>query len=248
MSRVRTLTDPDHLPALDRAFVVEPPALGLGDDQPPPRILLLYGSLRQRSFSRLCVEEAARLLQLFGAETRIFDPSDLPLPDQVGDDDHPAVHELRELSMWSEGQVWCSPERHGQITGVMKAQIDHLPLSMGGMRPTQGRTLAVMQVSAGSQSFNSVNTLRILGRWMRMFTIPNQSSVAMAYKEFGDDDRMRASSYYDRIVDVMEELVRTTVLMRPHVAQLVDRYSERRAAGVPTLTEDHSAIAIGQSR
>ena len=230
---VRTLSDPDHLPALDRSYAIERPAHGLGAGAPPPRILLLYGSLRERSFSRLCVEEAARLLQFFGCETRIYDPSALPLPDQVVGDDHPAVHELRELSLWSEGQVWCSPERHGQITGIMKLQIDHLPLSMGGMRPTQGRTLAVMQVSAGSQSFNSVNTLRVLGRWMRMVTIPNQSSVAMAYKEFGDDGRMRASGYYDRIVDVMEELVRFTVLMRPHAGQLVDRYSERKAAGTP---------------
>ncbi|SEL90382.1 arsenical resistance protein ArsH [Sphingomonas palmae] len=244
MSRLRHLRDADVLPALDPAFVIRRPAIGLADDQSPPRILLLYGSLRERSFSRLCVEEAARLLQLFGAETRIFDPSDLPLPDQVAGDDHPAVRELRDLSMWSEGHVWCSPERHGQITGVMKAQIDHLPLSIGGMRPTQGRTLAVMQVSAGSQSFNSVNTLRLLGRWMRMFTIPNQSSVAMAYKEFGDDDRMRPSSYYDRIVDVMEELVRFTILLRPHTDQLVDRYSERKTAGV-RATEDHSAVAIG---
>ena len=249
MSRLRKLADPHQLPALDRSFVIDRPALGLGDEQRPPRILLLYGSLRQRSFSRLCVEEAARLLQLFGAETQIFDPSDLPLPDQTAGDDHPAVHELRELSMWSEGQVWCSPERHGQITGVMKTQIDHLPLWMGGMRPTQGRTLAVMQVSAGSQSFNSVNTLRVLGRWMRMIVIPNQSSVAMAYKEFGDDDRMRPSSYYDRIVDVMEELVRFTVLMRPHAAQLVDRYSERKAAGVAIdPTTDHSAIATAHQR
>ncbi len=184
------------------------------------------------------------MLRLFGAETRIFDPSDLPLPDQAAGDDHPAVHELRELSIWSEGHVWCSPERHGQITGVMKTQIDHLPLSIGGMRPTQGRTLAVMQVSAGSQSFNSVNTLRVLGRWMRMFTIPNQSSVAMAYKEFGDDNRMRASSYYDRIVDVMEELIRFTVLMRPHAAQLVDRYSERLEAGLRLSAEDHAAAAL----
>ena len=244
---LRTLADPTHTPALDRSFVIDQLALGLGTDQPPPHILLLYGSLRERSFSRLCVEEAARLLQLFGAETRIFDPHDLPLPDQVAGDDHPAVHELRELSMWSEGHVWCSPERHGQITGVMKTQIDHLPLSMGGMRPTQGRTLAVMQVSAGSQSFNSVNTLRLLGRWMRMFTIPNQSSVAMAYKEFGEDDRMRASSYYDRIVDVMEELVRFTVLLRPHSGQLVDRYSERKERGVPIdPSMDHSAIAIAR--
>jgi arsenic resistance protein ArsH len=232
VSRVRPLLDPDHLPALDLDYALARPALGLGQDQPPPRILLLYGSLRERSFSRLAVEEAARLLRFFGAETRIFDPSDLPLPDQVAGDDHPAVHELRELSMWSEGQVWCSPERHGQISGIMKAQIDHLPLELKGLRPTQGRTLAIMQVSGGSQSFNAVNTLRLLGRWMRMFTIPNQSSVAMAYKEFDEAGRMKPSSYYDRIVDVMEELVRITVLMRPHAAQLVDRYSERKAVGI----------------
>jgi arsenic resistance protein ArsH len=228
---LRPLPDPTTLPALDRRFALERPALGLGAGDPPPRILLLYGSLRERSFSRLCVEEAARLLQFFGCETRIFDPSTLPLPDQVTGDDHPAVHELREHSLWSEGQVWCSPERHGQITGIMKLQIDHLPLAMGGMRPTQGRTLAVMQVSAGSQSFNSVNTLRVLGRWMRMVTIPNQSSVAKAFAEFDEAGRMKPSSYYDRIVDVMEELVRFTVLLRPHGAQLVERYSERKDAG-----------------
>lgn len=239
------LTNPDHLPALDLAFVRERPAMGFGASDPAPRILLLYGSLRERSFSRFAVEEAARLLRLFGAETRIFDPSTLPLPDQMKSDDHPAVHELRELSMWSEGQVWCSPERHGQITGIMKAQIDHLPLEMAGRRPTQGRTLAVMQVSGGSQSFNSVNTLRLLGRWMRMFTIPNQSSVAMAYKEFDEAGRMKPSAYYDRIVDVMEELVRFTILLRPHAAQLVDRYSERKQAGAPIdAATDHSAIAI----
>lgn len=242
---LRTLADPDLLPALDPAYIRARPASGLGPLEPAPRILLLYGSLRERSFSRLATEEAARLLQSFGAETRIFDPSTLPLPDQVAGDDHPAVHELRELAMWSEGQVWCSPERHGQITGIMKAQIDHLPLEMKGMRPTQGRTLAVMQVSGGSQSFNAVNTLRLLGRWMRMFTIPNQSSVAMAYKEFDEAGRMKPSSYYDRIVDMMEELVRFTVLLRPHATQLVDRYSERKQAGVPVdPTTDLSSIAI----
>ena len=241
---LRQLLDPDNLPALDRRFAIDRPGLGLGAGDPPPRFLLLYGSLRERSFSRLCVEEAARLLQFFGAETRIFDPSTLPLPDQVKGDDHAAVHELRELSLWSEGHVWCSPERHGQITGVMKAQIDHLPLSMGGMRPTQGRTLAVMQVSAGSQSFNRVNTLRVLGRWMRMVTIPNQSSVAKAFAEFDDACRMRPSPYYDRIVDVMEELVRFTVLLRPHASQLVDRYSERKESGVPVdPATDLSSIA-----
>ncbi|MGF7156139.1 arsenical resistance protein ArsH [Novosphingobium gossypii] len=246
---LRNLHDPDSLPALDPAYIHQRPATGLGALDPAPRILLLYGSLRERSFSRFAVEEAARLLRLFGADTKIFDPSTLPLPDQVVGDDHPAVHELRELSMWSEGQVWCSPERHGQITGIMKAQIDHLPLEMKGMRPTQGRTLAVMQVSGGSQSFNAVNTLRLLGRWMRMFTIPNQSSVAMAYKEFDEAGRMKASSYYDRIVDVMEELVRFTVLMRPHTQQLVDRYSERKHHGVLVdPATDLSAIAVsGQS-
>jgi arsenic resistance protein ArsH len=232
MTRVRSLSEPDQLPALDPRFAHRHPAVGLGADAPAPRILLLYGSLRERSYSRLATEEAARLLRFFGAETRIFDPSDLPLPDQIPGDDHPAVNELRELSMWSEGHVWCSPERHGQITGLMKAQIDHLPLESKGMRPTQGRTLAVMQVSGGSQSFNAVNTMRLLGRWMRMYTIPNQSSIAMAYKEFDEAGRMKPSSYYDRIVDVMEELVRFTILLRPHAAQLVDRYSERKAAGI----------------
>jgi arsenical resistance protein ArsH len=235
MSRLRTLTDRDHMPALDRTAIKPNLASGLGDQSHPPRILLLYGSLRERSFSRLAIEEAARLLILFGAQVRIFDPSDLPLPDQVKGDDHPAVHELRSHALWSEGMVWCSPERHGQITGLMKSQIDHLPLELGAMRPTQGRTLAVMQVSGGSQSFNAVNTLRLLGRWMRMFTIPNQSSVAMAFKEFDADGRMRPSSYYDRIVDVMEELVRFTVLTRGHVDQLVDRYSERKAAAARPL-------------
>ncbi len=242
MSRLRELSDPDHLPALKPEYAHQRPALGLGEMDPPPRILLLYGSLRERSYSRLVIEESARLLRYFGCETRIFDPSDLPLPDQIAGDDHPAVAELRAHSLWSEGQVWCSPERHGQITGIMKMQIDHLPLEMKGQRPTQGRTLAVMQVSAGSQSFNSVNTLRILGRWMRMLTIPNQSSVAKAYQEFDADGRMLPSSYYDRIVDVIEELVRFTVLLRPHGDQLIDRYSERVERNYPV---DSPALQAG---
>lgn len=195
----------------------------------PPRILLLYGSLRERSYSRLLTEEAARLLRRLGAETRIFDPHGLPLPDSVGAD-HPKVTELRALSQWSEGQVWCSPERHGTITGVFKSQIDWLPLSAGSVRPTQGRTLAVMQVCGGSQSFNAVNTLRVLGRWMRMVTIPNQSSVPKAYQEFDDAGRMKPSSYYDRVVDVMEELYKFTLLVRDRSAYLTSRYSERREA------------------
>ena len=238
---LRPLPDPAHLPALKPEYAHRRPALGLGPLDPPPRILLLYGSLRERSFSRLVVEEAARLLQFYGCETRIFDPRDLPMPDAIAGDDHPAVRELREHSLWSEGQVWCSPERHGQITGIMKTQIDHLPLAYQGLRPTQGRTLAVMQVCAGSQSFNSVNTLRILGRWMRMFTIPNQSSVAKAYLEFDEAGRMNPSSYYDRIVDVVEELVRFTVLLRPHAGQLVDRYSERKDQGTPVATPADAA-------
>ncbi|MBX9462016.1 MAG: arsenical resistance protein ArsH [Aquamicrobium sp.] len=192
----------------------------------PPRILMLYGSLRERSYSRLATEEAARILRRLGAEVRIFNPSGLPLPDSTSAD-HPKVQELRELSLWSEGQVWCSPERHGSMTGIMKAQIDWLPLSLGGVRPTQGRALAVMQVCGGSQSFNAVNQLRILGRWMRMFTIPNQSSVAKAFNEFDAEGRMRPSSYYNRIVDVMEELMKFTLLLRDRADYLTDRYSER---------------------
>ncbi len=191
-----------------------------------PRILLLYGSLRERSYSRLVVEECVRLLHALGAEPRVFDPRDLPLPDSC-DASHAKVQELRELVTWSEGQVWCSPERHGAMTGIMKAQIDWIPLSLGAVRPTQGKTLAVMQVCGGSQSFNAVNQLRVLGRWMRMFTIPNQSSVAKAHLEFDEAGRMKPSSYYERIVDVMEELVKFTLLTRDHKNLLVDRYSER---------------------
>ncbi len=197
-----------------------------GDMDHPPRILLLYGSLRERSFSRFLTWEAARILERFGAEVRIFDPMDLPMVGSVPET-HPKVVELRELCLWSEGQVWCSPERHGAITAVMKNQIDWIPLEQGALRPSQGRTLAVMQVCGGSQSFNVVNTMRLLGRWMRMFTIPNQSSVPMAYKEFDEEGRMRPSAYYDRVVDVMEELFKFTLLLRGRSDYLTDRYSER---------------------
>jgi arsenic resistance protein ArsH len=194
-----------------------------------PKVLLLYGSLRERSFSRLLAEEAARLLQTMGCETRFFNPSGLPLPDDAPDT-HPKVVELRELCAWSEGMVWSSPERHGAMTGIMKTQIDWIPLALGAVRPTQGKTLAVMQVSGGSQSFNAVNQMRVLGRWMRMVTIPNQSSVAMAYKEFDESGRMKPSAYFDRVVDVMEELVKFTLLTRSVSDYLVDRYSERKEA------------------
>ncbi|WP_432537527.1 arsenical resistance protein ArsH [Pantoea eucalypti] len=193
----------------------------------PPRILMLYGSLRERSYSRLTTEEAARLLTAMGAEVRIFNPSGLPLPDDAPET-HPKVVELRELVLWSEGMVWCSPERHGAMTGIMKAQIDWIPLTSGAVRPSQGKTLAVMQVSGGSQSFNAVNQMRILGRWMRMITIPNQSSVAKAWAEFNEDGRMKPSPYYDRIVDVMEELMKFTLLTRGRSDYLTDRYSERK--------------------
>jgi arsenic resistance protein ArsH len=207
------------LPTLDKLA----PA---GDMQHPPRILMLYGSLRERSFSRLLTFEAARILEHFGADVKIFDPMELPMVGSVPET-HPKVAELRALCLWSEGQVWCSPERHGTITGVMKNQIDWIPLEMGAIRPSQGRTLALMQVCGGSQSFNVVNAMRLLGRWMRMFTIPNQSSVPMAYKEFDDAGRMRPSGYYDRVVDVMEELYKMTLLLRGRSDYLTDRYSER---------------------
>ena len=203
------------------------PPLAIRPD--PPRILILYGSLRVRSYSRLLAEEAGRILTDLGCDVQLYDPSALPVkaPEH---EDHPEVVRLRGLSQWSEGQVWSSPEMHGTITGVFKNQIDWIPLALGAVRPTQGRTLAVMQVCGGSQSYNAVNALRILGRWMRMLTIPNQSSVPMAYKEFHEDGRMRDSPYRDRVVDVMEELYKFTLLTRDLREFLVDRYSERREA------------------
>lgn len=199
----------------------------IGRSAHPPRIGLLYGSVRERSYSRLALLEAQRILHHLGAQTRLFHPHGLPLPDDASPD-HPKVQELRELVQWSEGMVWSSPERHGAMTGIMKAQIDWIPLSIGAVRPTQGKTLAVMQVCGGSQSFNAVNQMRILGRWMRMITIPNQSSVAKAYQEFDEAGRMKPSAFYDRIVDVMEELVKFTLLTRDISDFLVDRYSERK--------------------
>lgn len=219
-----------NLPNLDESLL-EPPDLNRLFPKEttlhPPRIVLLYGSVRERSYSRFVTEEAAKILNKLGAETRIFDPRGLPQPDGATED-HPKVKELRDLVLWAEGMVWTSPERHGAMTSILKAQIDWIPLSMGAVRPTQGKTLAVMQVSGGSQSFNAVNQMRVLGRWMRMITIPNQSSVAKAYLEFEEDGRMKPSSYYDRIVDVMEELMKFTLLTRECADYLVDRYSERK--------------------
>ncbi len=203
-----------------------------------PRILMLYGSLRERSYSKLLTMEAARLLEAMGADVRIFDSHGLPQPD-AAPDSHAKVQELRDLAGWSEGMVWCSPERHGAMTGILKSQIDWIPLAVGALRPTQGKTLAVMEVSGGSQSFNAVNQMRILGRWMRMLTIPNQSSVAKAFAEFDDDGRMKPSSYYDRVVDVMEELVKFTLLTRDAAPWLVDRYSERRESAAALSERVH---------
>lgn len=213
--------DPDQLEPIDVEALIGP-----DDPRHAPRMLVLYGSLRERSYSRLVAEEVGRLLRWYGCEVRTFNPSGLPLPDDA-EADHPKVTELRELAQWSEGMVWVSPERHGAMTGIMKTQIDWIPLSLGGVRPTQGKTLAVMEVSGGSQSFNAVNQMRLLGRWMRMLTIPNQSSVPRAFNEFDDAGRMRPSPLYSRIVDVCEELVKSTWLTRGRAGYLVDRYSER---------------------
>ena len=233
-TRASVSAEPDglfaDLPNVDQALFASPTAAAPRCPTPtthPPRILLLYGSVRERSYSRLLNEEAARLLLAMGCEVKIFNPSGLPLPDDAPES-HPKVQELRELAQWAEGMVWCSPERHGAMTGIMKSQIDWIPLAVGAVRPTQGKTLALMQVSGGSQSFNAVNQLRVLGRWMRMLTIPNQSSVAKAHLEFDEAGRMKPSAYYDRVVDVMEELVKFTLLTRDAAPWLTDRYSERK--------------------
>ena len=212
----------------------------------PPRVLMLYGSLRKRSFSRLAAEEAARVLTAMGAEVRFYNPKGLPLFDNGESSEHAKVKELRKLVRWSEAQVWSSPEIHGNMSGVLKSQIDWVPLSEGVIRPTQGKTLAIMQVSGGSQSFNALNNMRILGRWMRMLTIPNQSSVAKAYNEFNEDGTMKASSYRNRIVDVMEELMRFTFLTREHNELLIDRYSER-IKSLPPYTENKLAVMSNDS-
>ncbi|MFW8595020.1 arsenical resistance protein ArsH [Cribrihabitans neustonicus] len=241
------MTDTTDTPniAADSFAAIDPEALfPTGRSAHPARILILYGSLRERSFSRFAAEESARILTRLGADVRIFDPRSLPQPDDA-EADHPKVAELRDLVTWCEGMVWSSPERHGAMTGIMKSQIDWIPLSLGGVRPTQGKTLAVMQVCGGSQSFNTVNQLRILGRWMRLLTIPNQSSVAKAWDEFDEDGRMKPSPYYNRIVDVMEELVKFTLLTRDIKEHLVDRYSERVESRAELSKRVNQSKAVG---
>ncbi|MEP5632408.1 MAG: arsenical resistance protein ArsH [Tateyamaria sp.] len=239
---VDTTLGADDLPALVQTALsdIDTDHLRAANDPGhPPRILLLYGSLRAESYSRRAAEESARILRHLGCEARLFDPTGLPLVDGA-DETHPKVVELRDLAVWAEGMVWSSPERHGAMTGVMKMQIDWLPLSLqGGIRPTQGKTLAVMQVSGGSQSFNAVNQMRILGRWMRMVTIPNQSSIPKAWLEF-KDGCLPAGPFYARVVDVMEELVKFTWMVRGRSDYLVDRYSER----VESVEEVHKRVSV----
>lgn len=221
--RQKNSIDDDWISSLDLSAAR---SLGLQPNTSQPRVLVLYGSLRSTSYSRLLAFEFARILDSLGADVRVFNPSGLPMKDEASVD-HPKVTELRSLSQWSTAHVWVSPEQHGAITGVFKNQIDWIPLELGSVRPTQGRVLAVAQANGGSQSFNVVNTLRLLGRWMRMFTIPNQSSVPKAWTEFDSHGRMKPSSYRDRVVDVAEELYRFACILEPHASMLVDRFSER---------------------
>lgn len=240
------LHDDATLPNIDLALFDRPDHARLAaaaSSTHPPRFLLLYGSLRTRSFSRFLAYEAGRLLQAMGGEVRVFDPTGLPLPDGAPAE-HPKVQELRALARWSEGMVWSSPERHGAMSAIIKAQIDWIPLSEGAVRPTQGKTLAVMQASGGSQSFNAVNQLRVLGRWMRMITIPNQSSVPKAWQEFDDAGRMKPSPLYERVVDVAEELFKFTLLTRDAASYLVDRYSERRESAEALMARVNRSAAV----
>jgi arsenic resistance protein ArsH len=248
----------DWVSSLELTTVLNMAENDLRDTNKRLKVLVLYGSLRRRSYSRLVAFEASRILFRLGCDVRVFDPEGLPVKNDT-DHGNPKVQELRELSTWSDGHIWVSPEQHGNLvsnalvfgctntlrsdylrfsvveqfqTAVFKNQIDWIPLTTGSVRPTQGRTLAIAQVSGGSQSFNAVNSLRILGRWMRMFTIPNQSSIPKAYTHFPDegqpsDQRLMPSDNRDRLVDCMEEFVKYTILMRPHLTLFDDRFSER---------------------
>lgn len=174
--------------------------------------------------------EVARLLHYLGCDVRVYDPRGLPLRDDpsISTSTHPKVNELLDCIAWSQAQFWCSPEQHGNMTGIMKTMIDHIPLSSQAIRPTQGKVLAIAQVSGGSQSFNALNSMRILGRWMRMFTIPNQASLPKAYTQFTAEGRLTNSSNRSRLVDVVEELVKISCILQDHQAILGDRFSERK--------------------
>jgi len=216
-----------------------------------PRILVLYGSLRPTSFSKKLAYEFARLLETLDCDVRVYNAHGLPVRDPSLENED-KVRELRSLTLWSDGHMWVSPEMHGQITGVFKNQIDWIPLNTGSIRPTQGRTCCVAQVNGGSQSFNAVNTLRQLARWMRMPCVTNQSSVPKAWKEFDDNGRMIASSYRDRVVDVAEEFAKFTATMVPVAGDLNDRYSERKekeAEGrILTQAEKEGKATITEAR
>ncbi|KAL5338042.1 arsenate resistance ArsH [Aspergillus crustosus] len=224
-------SEPDWIQGLELTTVLDLASKNLREKNQRLKVLVLYGSLRKRSYSRLVAFEASRILFRLGCDVRVFDPEELPVKNDK-DHTHPKVQELRGLSGWSDGHLWVSPEQHGNLTGVFKNQIDWIPLSTGSVRPTQGRTLSIAQVCGGSQSFNAVNSLRILGRWMRMFTIPNQSSIPQAYTHFPEegmpgDQRLKESGNRDRLVDCMEEFVKYTIIMRPHLESFGDRFSER---------------------
>lgn len=214
---------PEHnLKSIDAEIALQPTV------SHAPRILVLYGSLREGSYSKKLALQSAEILRSFGAEVKIFDPAGLPVY-QSEPVDNLKVQQLRELAHWSEGMLWSSPELHGNMSAAFKNQIDWIPLSDGSVRPTQGKTLALMQVNGGSQSFNVVNNMRILGRWMRMFAIPNQSSIPKAYEQFDEAGKLKESPYRDRVIDVLEELFRMTILLRGSSAMLTNRYSENKS-------------------
>eukprot|EP00122_Pirum_gemmata_P012231 Pgem_evm2s11358 len=196
-------------------------------DERAPKFLILYGSLRKDSCARMLAIETARILDKFGADVKLYDPKGLPLfCEDIDPNEDEKVKELRTLVHWSDGMVWVSPEYHSNFSGVFKNQVDWMPLSEGGIRPTQGKTLAVMQVEGGSQSFNTVNNLRVLGRWMRCVCIPNQMSIPKAQMHFDSEGKMVNSAFRNRLVDIAEELFKYTLLLRDQQKYLTTRYSE----------------------
>lgn len=213
MSRLHSIKAVTHLPALDRSVAAAILTNSIGVNGSAPRILLLCGSLHPHSRSQIAVEEAARLLTYFGAEPRIFDASSLPLPDRYSRRNS-AVLELRALSRWSQGQVWCNAEHRGGISSLIQAQVDHLrPYS--GEGPSSGRALAVMQVFNDSQPFKAANTLRLLGRKLDMLVVPSEVCLNLSAEELDDEGRMKSSAGYQQIADLMERLVRLTISLGP---------------------------------